>query len=190
MLARCDGGYTTNLPLADVTGGKAWVAFMYDGAPLPPEHGGPARLLVPHLYFWKSAKWVRELRLMESDAPGFWESLGYHNYGDPMARAAIRRRRVSSGWQHTTNCLAARHRDRRCAGDAEDADARPRCAGMARPPRRTTRGRATHGRRRLSGGAQLLNRVGAGRPSSLTHRRAAERRRSLTIPLRRAALRG
>ena len=83
VLARCDGGYTTNLPLADVTGGKAWIAFMYDGAPLPPEHGGPARLLVPHLYFWKSAKWVRELRLMESDASGFWESLGYHNYGDP-----------------------------------------------------------------------------------------------------------
>ena len=83
LLARSDGGYTTNLPLADVTGGKAWIAFMYDGAPLAPEHGGPARLLVPHLYFWKSAKWVRELRLMESDAPGFWESLGYHNYGDP-----------------------------------------------------------------------------------------------------------
>jgi len=83
VLARCDGGYTTNLPLADVTGGKAMVAFMYDGAPLPPEHGGPARLLVPHLYFWKSAKWVRELRFMENDSPGFWESLGYHNYGDP-----------------------------------------------------------------------------------------------------------
>jgi DMSO/TMAO reductase YedYZ molybdopterin-dependent catalytic subunit len=83
VLAFCDGGYTTNLPIADVIGGKAWVAFGYDGASLPPEHGGPARLLVPHLYFWKSAKWVRELRLMESDAPGFWESLGYHNYGDP-----------------------------------------------------------------------------------------------------------
>ena len=83
LLARSDGGYTTNLPLADVTGGKAMVAFIYDGAPLAPEHGGPARLLVPHLYFWKSAKWVRELRLMENDAPGFWESLGYHNYGDP-----------------------------------------------------------------------------------------------------------
>jgi DMSO/TMAO reductase YedYZ molybdopterin-dependent catalytic subunit len=83
VLARCDGGYTTNLPLADVTGGKAWIAFMYDGKPLPPEHGGPARLLVPHLYFWKSAKWVRELALMEKDLPGFWESLGYHNYGDP-----------------------------------------------------------------------------------------------------------
>ena len=68
VMARSDGGYTTNLPLADVMGGKAWIAFMYDGAPLAPEHGGPARLLVPHLYFWKSAKWVRELRLMESDA--------------------------------------------------------------------------------------------------------------------------
>jgi DMSO/TMAO reductase YedYZ molybdopterin-dependent catalytic subunit len=83
VLAKSDGGYTTNLPLADVTAGKAWIAFMYDGAPLPPEHGGPARLLVPHLYFWKSAKWVRELHLMDRDAPGFWESLGYHNYGDP-----------------------------------------------------------------------------------------------------------
>jgi len=59
------------------------VAFIYDGAPLAPEHGGPARLLVPHLYFWKSAKWVRELRFMEHDRPGFWESLGYHHYGDP-----------------------------------------------------------------------------------------------------------
>jgi len=83
VMARSDGGYTTNVPLADLTNGKAWIAFMYDGAPLPAEHGGPARLLVPHLYFWKSAKWVRELRLMENDSPGFWESLGYHNYGDP-----------------------------------------------------------------------------------------------------------
>jgi len=83
VLAVCDGGYTTNLPLADVMGGKAWVAVRYDGAPLPPEHGGPARLLVPHLYFWKSAKWVRQLRVMEHDEAGFWESLGYHNYGDP-----------------------------------------------------------------------------------------------------------
>ena len=83
VMARSDGGYTTNVPLVDLTNGKAWIAFMYDGAPLPAEHGGPARLLVPHLYFWKSAKWVRELRLMENDAAGFWESLGYHNYGDP-----------------------------------------------------------------------------------------------------------
>ena len=83
VLARSHTGYTTNLPLADVTGGKAWVAFTADGAPLAREHGGPARLLVPHLYFWKSAKWVRQLRLMEHDKPGFWESFGYHNYGDP-----------------------------------------------------------------------------------------------------------
>jgi DMSO/TMAO reductase YedYZ molybdopterin-dependent catalytic subunit len=83
VTAFCDGGYTTNLPLEDVTGGKAWVAFGYDGEPLEPEHGGPARLLVPHLYFWKSAKWVRGLRLMDEDEPGFWETLGYHLYGDP-----------------------------------------------------------------------------------------------------------
>jgi DMSO/TMAO reductase YedYZ molybdopterin-dependent catalytic subunit len=82
-LAVSDGGYTTNLPLADVTGGKGWVAVTYAGAPLAPEHGGPARLLVPHLYFWKSAKWVRALTFMLQDKPGFWESLGYHNYGDP-----------------------------------------------------------------------------------------------------------
>jgi len=83
VLATSDGGYSTNLPLADVTGGKAWVAVKFGGAPLAPEHGGPARLLVPHLYFWKSAKWVRQLRFMEHDEAGFWESFGYHNYGDP-----------------------------------------------------------------------------------------------------------
>jgi len=83
VTAFCDGGYTTNLPLADLVGGKAWVAFAYGGAPLAPEHGGPARLLVPHLYFWKSAKWVRGLEITSRDRPGFWESLGYHDYGDP-----------------------------------------------------------------------------------------------------------
>jgi DMSO/TMAO reductase YedYZ molybdopterin-dependent catalytic subunit len=83
VLAFCDGGYTTNLPLADVTGGRAWLAYEYDGAPLAPEHGGPARLLVPHLYFWKSAKWVRGLELRTEDEPGFWERYGYNNYGDP-----------------------------------------------------------------------------------------------------------
>ena len=78
-----DGGYTTNLPLEDLTGGRAWVAYAYDGEPLEPEHGGPARLLVPHLYFWKSAKWVRGLELTDEDRPGFWEGYGYNNYGDP-----------------------------------------------------------------------------------------------------------
>jgi DMSO/TMAO reductase YedYZ molybdopterin-dependent catalytic subunit len=81
--AWCDGGYTTNLPLPDVTDGQAWVAYEYGGEPLEPEHGGPARLLVPHLYFWKSAKWVRGLTLTPEDNPGFWEAAGYHNHGDP-----------------------------------------------------------------------------------------------------------
>ncbi len=83
MVAHCDGGYETNLPLEDVTGRRAWVAFDYDARPLEPEHGGPARLLVPHLYFWKSAKWVRGLRIVERDTPGFWEQHGYHRRGDP-----------------------------------------------------------------------------------------------------------
>jgi DMSO/TMAO reductase YedYZ molybdopterin-dependent catalytic subunit len=83
VVAFADGNYTTNLPLEDVTGGKAWVAFEYEGAPLEPEHGGPARLLVPHLYLWKSAKWVRGLELRVDDQPGFWETNGYHERGDP-----------------------------------------------------------------------------------------------------------
>ena len=83
VVAVCDGGYTTNLPLDDVLDGKAWVAFGYDGDDLEPEHGGPARLLVPHLYLWKSAKWVRGLHLVSEDEPGFWETLGYHERGDP-----------------------------------------------------------------------------------------------------------
>jgi len=82
-LAFSDGGYTTNVPIEDLTGGRGWVVFAFGGEPLDPEHGGPARLLVPHLYFWKSAKWVRGLRLTETDEPGFWETNGYHLYGDP-----------------------------------------------------------------------------------------------------------
>jgi DMSO/TMAO reductase YedYZ molybdopterin-dependent catalytic subunit len=83
VTAWSDGGYTTNVPLADLVGGKAWIAHGYGGQPLDPEHGGPARLLVPHLYFWKSAKWVRGLELTEEEEPGFWEQNGYHIYGDP-----------------------------------------------------------------------------------------------------------
>ena len=82
-LAFCDGGYTTNVPVADLLGGQAWVVTGYGGGPLGAEHGGPARLLVPHLYFWKSAKWVRGIQLRATDAPGFWENYGYHMYGDP-----------------------------------------------------------------------------------------------------------
>jgi DMSO/TMAO reductase YedYZ molybdopterin-dependent catalytic subunit len=82
-MAHSFGGYTTNLALADITGGKAWVVTEHEGEPLPREHGGPARMLVPHLYFWKSAKWVAGLRIMDHDEPGFWEQNGYHNRGDP-----------------------------------------------------------------------------------------------------------
>jgi DMSO/TMAO reductase YedYZ molybdopterin-dependent catalytic subunit len=77
------GGYTTNLPLEDLLDGQAWIVYGYDGEDLPAEHGGPVRLLVPHLYFWKSAKWVRGIQLLTEDEPGFWETAGYHNYGDP-----------------------------------------------------------------------------------------------------------
>ncbi len=83
VTAHCDGGYTTNLAIADLVAGKAMVATHFGGLPLLPSHGGPARLLVPHLYFWKSAKWVRRLRFTAEDHPGFWESLGYHIRGDP-----------------------------------------------------------------------------------------------------------
>ncbi len=83
VMAHSTTGYTTNLPLEDVTGGKAWVAWEADGKPLTPDHGGPARLIVPHLYFWKSAKWVTRLELMARDQPGFWERNGYHDRGDP-----------------------------------------------------------------------------------------------------------
>ena len=83
VVAYSTTGYTTNFPLRDVTGARAWVVWDVDGQPLPREHGGPARLLVPHLYFWKSAKWIAGLRLLDHDEPGFWEVRGYHNYGDP-----------------------------------------------------------------------------------------------------------
>jgi DMSO/TMAO reductase YedYZ molybdopterin-dependent catalytic subunit len=83
VMAHSYGGYTTNVPLDELLNGQAWVAFEADGAPLDPEHGGPARLLVPHLYFWKSAKWVNGLTLMDNDDPGFWEQAGYNLHGDP-----------------------------------------------------------------------------------------------------------
>ena len=83
VMAHCDGGYSTNYTIADLIDRRAMVATHYEDSPIPASHGGPARMLVPHLYFWKSAKWVRRLEFKEQDAPGFWESLGYHIRGDP-----------------------------------------------------------------------------------------------------------
>lgn len=83
VLAHSFDGYSTNVPFADLTGGQAMVALRYGGKPLEADHGGPARLLVPHLYFWKSAKWVNGLQFTDKDEPGFWELRGYHIYGDP-----------------------------------------------------------------------------------------------------------
>jgi DMSO/TMAO reductase YedYZ molybdopterin-dependent catalytic subunit len=83
-LAHSYDGYSTNVPFEDLTGGKAMVALQYEGRPIPPDHGGPARLLVPHLYFWKSAKWINALQFTEKDTAGFWELRGYHIYGDPF----------------------------------------------------------------------------------------------------------
>lgn len=83
VMAHCEGGYTTNIPVADLIYGKGMIVTRYEGLPIEPQHGGPARLLVPHLYFWKSAKWVRSIRFMENDMKGFREERGYHNCGYP-----------------------------------------------------------------------------------------------------------
>lgn len=83
VLAHSIDGYSTNVPVADLAVGKAMVATHYEGKPITPDHGGPARLFVPHLYFWKSAKWLNGLQFTERDEPGFWELRGYHIYGDP-----------------------------------------------------------------------------------------------------------
>jgi DMSO/TMAO reductase YedYZ molybdopterin-dependent catalytic subunit len=83
LLAESYDDYATNLPVADLLGGKAMIATRFAGAPIEAEHGGPARLLVPHLYFWKSAKWIKGLRFTARDEAGFWELRGYHMYGDP-----------------------------------------------------------------------------------------------------------
>jgi DMSO/TMAO reductase YedYZ molybdopterin-dependent catalytic subunit len=83
LIAHSYDGYSTNLPIADIANTQAFVATAYEQADIPPAHGGPARLFVPHLYFWKSAKWLRALQFVDDDEPGFWETHGYHNYGDP-----------------------------------------------------------------------------------------------------------
>jgi DMSO/TMAO reductase YedYZ molybdopterin-dependent catalytic subunit len=84
VLGHAEYGYTANLPLGDVTRNDSLVVYAYEGDDIEPIHGGPVRLLVPHLYFWKSPKWLRGLELRAGDTPGFWERNGYHMYGDPF----------------------------------------------------------------------------------------------------------
>ena len=84
VMEHAEYGYTTNLPLADIMTDEAIVAYEFEGEPIEPIHGGPVRIVVPHLYFWKSAKWVRTLELRAGDQAGFWERNGYHMYGDPF----------------------------------------------------------------------------------------------------------
>ena len=84
VIEHAEYGYTTNLPIADITTDEAIVAYEFEGEPIEPIHGGPVRIVVPHLYFWKSAKWVRALEVKDRDEAGFWERNGYHMYGDPF----------------------------------------------------------------------------------------------------------
>ena len=169
-LAFCDGGYTTNVPIEDLTGGKAWVAYGYDGEPLDPEHGGPARLLVPHLYFWKSAKWVRGLRLLDEDEPGFWETERLPPLRRPVARAAVLGR-LTTGWL-PAEAIETRQETPRVRTLVLDV---PRLAG---PPRGPAPRRPADGGGRLPGAAELLDRVSAGRAAG-DHGRGARRRRGL-----------
>lgn len=83
LMMRCYDGYTANLPLADLDRDDVLIAHSWQGKLLAREHGGPARLVVPHLYFWKSAKWLRHIAVMPQDQPGYWEARGYHMRGDP-----------------------------------------------------------------------------------------------------------
>lgn len=99
VLVHCYGGYTTNLPLADFLSARALVADTWNGQPLPIEHGGPARLVVPHLYAWKSAKWVNGLELLDHDRRGFWEENGYHTYGDPWREERFSFQEVKEAYQ-------------------------------------------------------------------------------------------
>ena len=99
VLVRCYGGYTTNLPLEDFLSERALLADRHNGQPLPVDHGGPVRLVVPHLYAWKSAKWVRGIELLPQDERGFWEENGYHTYGDPWTEQRFSHQETREAYQ-------------------------------------------------------------------------------------------
>ena len=133
-MAYSHGGYTTNLPIEDLTDGKAWVVTEHEGEPLPREHGGPARLLVPHLYFWKSAKWVAGLRVMDHDEPGFWEAERLPHPRRPLEGGALLERlsrrspqRAPGRWQIATVSAIQRRDPARevVPARAADVDAAP-----------------------------------------------------------------
>src|SRR4029450_4347187 len=212
VLARSHTGYTTNLPLADVTGGKAWVGgdyggaplpggppppplpladvpggkawvvWDYGGAPLPAEHGGPARLLVPHLYFWKSAKWVSGLMLLAEDTPGFWERNGYHDRGDPWLE---QRPQGACPPAAPAPGLADRHRGGGAPGDRAGQDLPPRPGAPEPVPGRAALRGAPHRARRLHRLALVLGGVRPRRQRrDRPHGRAAGRRRGVRLPAR------
>jgi DMSO/TMAO reductase YedYZ molybdopterin-dependent catalytic subunit len=99
VMVHCYGGYTTNLPLEDFLSEKALLADRHNGHPLPVDHGGPVRLVVPHLYAWKSAKWVNGIELMDEDRRGFWEENGYHTYGDPWQEERFSSQEIHDAYQ-------------------------------------------------------------------------------------------
>ena len=187
VLAFSDGGYTTNLPLEEVKGGQAWVAHTYEGEPLSPEHGGPARLLVPHLYFWKSAKWVRGLRLTDQET-----SLASGSRS-AITTTATRGASNATGVTEVAGSAPAQARlaDRRGGRDkprdAADEEPVPGGAGLAGAQGGPARRRQAHRRGRVPGPEKLFDSLGAGERAGRARRRASRRRRGLTLPGRRAA---
>lgn len=99
VLVHCYGGYTTNLPLEDFLSERALLADTWNGRPLALDHGGPLRLVVPHLYAWKSAKWVNGIELLDHDRRGFWEENGYHTYGDPWREERFSSQETKEAYQ-------------------------------------------------------------------------------------------
>jgi DMSO/TMAO reductase YedYZ molybdopterin-dependent catalytic subunit len=181
-MATSTTGYTTNLPLADLSGGKAWLVWTHEGKPLPVEHGGPVRLLVPHLYFWKSAKWITRLTLADKDSPGFWERNGYHDRGDPWFQQRYQGDCAGprAGRRLAPSSSSPSHASQPAVGAVTPGRARPGQAA-ARPALRG----AAHRRGRLHRLALVLGGLGAGGRLDRSIRRTARRWRGLGLSGRR-----
>ena len=187
LTAWSDGGYTTNLALEDVSGGRAWIAYAFDGEPLEPEHGGPARLLVPHLYFWKSAKWVRGLTLHERGRARLLGGRRLPQPRRPVEGAALlerlRMHRAPIAWQ-IGGCARDRRRD---AARPDDRPRRPRLARATWPGSTSTSASRPRTATRRSAPTRSPRRR---RIPARAHRRAHRRRRGLALSDRGAAGRG